>query len=57
MHFLLGGLGMLGLIGLAFGEAAAVRTAQVVIMLFVAFVLLVACDILTRGSISGWIMG
>lgn len=51
-HGLLGVAGLLGLIALAFGDQAAVRTAQALIVGTLALVALVAFDILTGGAIS-----
>jgi Na+/H+-translocating membrane pyrophosphatase len=53
MHSLLGMAGVLGLIALAFGEHAAVRTAQAAILLTLGLGLLLAFDIVTGGALSG----
>jgi hypothetical protein len=49
---LLGVAGLLGLIGLAFGEQAAAATARHLIWAALIVVLLVAIDIMTRGVFS-----
>lgn len=52
MHGLIGLAGLLGLIALAFGERAAVRVAQAVILAAVLLILLVAIDIISHGALS-----
>lgn len=52
IHSLIGAAGILGLIALAFGEAAAVRTAQAIIFLILGLGLALVFDILTGGGIS-----
>lgn len=57
MKALLGVAGLLGLIALAFGEAAAATLARFLVYLALIAAGLLAADIMTRGAISRWIVG
>lgn len=56
MHFLIGGVSLLALIGLAFGEAAMARTAQVVLCLLVLGTLFVAEELITHGAVMRFLL-
>jgi hypothetical protein len=56
-HSIIGVAGVLGLIALAFGESAAMRTAQALIFTVLSLGSLVMLDIMTRGALSTFIVG
>jgi hypothetical protein len=51
-HALLGVAGLFGLVSLAFGEGAAVRLAQIVIVVAVMLAILLGLDVMTHGRLS-----
>lgn len=55
MHSLLGLAGLLGLIALAFGQAAAVNLARVLIFAVIALFGLFLIDVATHGALSSLI--
>lgn len=56
MHSLLGLAGVLGLVAFAFGEGAAVRLAQAIIVVVLLLVVAVVADKSTQGAISDYLV-